>query len=92
MNSQVIEADVAFAQQDEIDCLERYIQRRLNGRVRNFHLLALANGLILHGNASTYHAKQLAQHSVMASTRLPILANEIDVESHFAAPAILVDA
>jgi hypothetical protein len=36
-------------------------------------------GLVLTGQASTYYAKQLAQHAVMEATALPILANEIDV-------------
>jgi hypothetical protein len=84
--------DVGFSQQDEIDRLEINVQRRLNGRVRGFRLLVYPHGLILQGRVSTYPAKQLAQHTVMASTRLPILANEIEVECNFAAPAILVDA
>ena len=38
------------------------------------------NGLILQGYAFTYYAKQLAQHAIMQATRLPILANDIEVE------------
>ena len=79
MNSQIIEADVAFAQQDEIDYLEMHVQRRLGGRVRDFRLFAHANGLILQGSTATFHAKQLAQHAIMEATRLPILANDIEV-------------
>jgi hypothetical protein len=37
------------------------------------------NGIILQGFASTYHAKQLAQHLVMEITNQPVLANEIEV-------------
>jgi hypothetical protein len=37
------------------------------------------DGLILQGDALTYYAKQLAQHAIMKETRLPILANEIEV-------------
>jgi hypothetical protein len=75
-----IEDDVDFASQDEIDNLEGNVRRRLNGRVRDFRLLFQANGLILQGYAFTYYAKQVAQHAIMQATRLPILANEIEVE------------
>jgi hypothetical protein len=34
---------------------------------------------ILQGRALRYYAKQLAQHSVMTATTLPIVANEIEV-------------
>jgi hypothetical protein len=33
----------------------------------------------LQGRASTYHAKQLAQHATMELVQLPILANDIEV-------------
>jgi len=33
----------------------------------------------LRGQVHTYYAKQLAQHAVMETTGLPILANEIEV-------------
>ena len=42
-------------------------------------LVVVDKGLILRGYAHTYYAKQLAQHWVMEATRLPILANEIEV-------------
>jgi hypothetical protein len=38
-----------------------------------------SNGVILQGNTGTYYAKQLAQHTIMEVTSLPILANEIEV-------------
>ena len=59
--------------------LEQHIQRCLCGRLRDFRLSLHAQGLVLNGQASTYHAKQLAQHEIMAQTRLPILANDIVV-------------
>lgn len=74
-----IEEDVDFGQQEVIDNLEGNVRRRLNGRVRDFRLLLQDNGLILQGFAFTYYAKQLAQHTIMQATRLPILANEIEV-------------
>ena len=65
----------------EINVMEERIQRRLSGRVRDFRLTALAGGLILQGHAPNYHAKQLAQHAVMETTPVPILANEIEVKA-----------
>lgn len=63
----------------ELDQLEAQAQARLSGRVRNFRLVACGHGLILTGQARTYYAKQLAQHTVMAATARPLLANEIQV-------------
>jgi hypothetical protein len=64
------------------DQLERLIERHLLGRVRvrGFRVLVHAQGLILQGWASTYYAKQLAQHVAMQASGLPILANEIEVQ------------
>ena len=79
MSSQVIAEDVGFIRQDEIDRLAIGVQRRANGRVRAFRLLAFPNGLILQGVVSTYYAKQLAQHAIMEASEVPIFANEIEV-------------
>lgn len=81
MNSQIVASDIGFGQQEEIDRIESHVRRRLDGRVCDFRLLVHPDGLILQGSALTYHAKQLAQHAVMAATRLRILANEIAVGS-----------
>ena len=59
--------------------LETHIKSRLGSRVRHVRVVCRNNGVILQGSAHTYYAKQLAQHSVMEITKLPILANEIDV-------------
>jgi hypothetical protein len=59
--------------------LETHIQCRLSGQIRELRLVVVDKGLILRGYAHTYYAKQLAQHWVMEATRLPILANEIEV-------------
>jgi hypothetical protein len=37
-------------------------------------------GVILRGRSRTFYEKQLAQHALMQITRLPILANEIEVD------------
>jgi hypothetical protein len=59
--------------------LEMQVQRRLGSRVRNLRITVRPNGLVLTGWASTYHAKQLAQHVAMELAPLPILANDIEV-------------
>jgi hypothetical protein len=59
--------------------LEAQVLRRLRGRLRDFHLIFEENGLILRGRSRTYYVKQLAQHTVMQATELPIVANEIEV-------------
>jgi hypothetical protein len=61
---------------------EALIQRHLLGRVRLrwFRVLVQEQGLVLQGCASTYYAKQLAQHAAMRVSGLPILANEIEVQ------------
>jgi hypothetical protein len=87
----ILEDSVGALEKAELEFLERNVQRRVNGRVRGFRLLALADGLILQGKASTYHAKQLAQHAIMEVTQLPILANEIEVESGFTTAAIAIE-
>ncbi len=59
--------------------LESTLQNRLSGRVRDLRLEIGDRGLVLRGRARTYHAKQLAQHGLMAETSLPLVANEIVV-------------
>ena len=60
---------------------EARVRSRLGGRVRDFHLVAVANGVILRGQARTYYVKQLAQHAVMEAATLTIVANQIEVLS-----------
>jgi hypothetical protein len=59
--------------------LEARVLRRLGGQVCDFEIVITDDGVYLRGRAQTYHAKQLAQHAVMAATAIPILANEIEV-------------
>ncbi len=59
--------------------LEVRLQGKLSGRIRDLQLLLQGCGIVLRGFARTYHAKQLAQHALMMETKLPILANEIEV-------------
>jgi hypothetical protein len=66
-------------QDDVLESLESLIQRRLGGRIRDFHVVARDRGIILQGRTATYHMKQLAQHAAMELCDLPILANDIEV-------------
>jgi hypothetical protein len=59
--------------------LAEIVLHRLSGRLLELCLVWQGGGLILRGRTSTYYAKQLAQHAVMAVTNVPILANEIEV-------------
>ncbi len=63
----------------EVDQIEAALERRLGGRVRGLRVLVGGGGLVLRGHASTYYAKQLAQHVVMEVSGMTILANEIEV-------------
>ena len=71
------EADVAVS--DEALCLESLVQRRLGARVRKLRVILRHDGVVLQGLASTYYAKQLAQHAAMDLGEWPIAANEIEV-------------
>jgi hypothetical protein len=63
----------------EATAIERHVRSQLSGQIRDFRVIQHDNGLILCGWTRTYYAKQLAQHAVMHSTDVPILANEIQV-------------
>lgn len=70
---------IELATFDRVAELELHIQCRLGRQVRDLRLIVVAQGVILRGFASTYYAKQLAQHAVMNAAGLPIAANEIQV-------------
>jgi hypothetical protein len=59
--------------------LESLLQCRLGNRVRDLRIQCFPAGLVIHGRAATYHAKQLAQHAAMELADVPILANDIEV-------------
>ena len=59
--------------------LERQIQSRLGTRVKDLRIEVRAGGLVIHGRAATYHAKQLAQHAAVELAGVPVLVNDIDV-------------
>jgi hypothetical protein len=66
--------------QAKIEQLEAMLQKQLRGMVWEFSIGLLDVGLILRGQASSYHGKQLAQHAVMKVMDMPIHANEIQVK------------
>lgn len=65
--------------QEWLDELEAHVQNRVGGRLMCFSLSTNGEGLVLHGCARTYYAKQLAQQAVTEATVLPIISNEIEV-------------
>jgi osmotically-inducible protein OsmY len=79
MNGQVPEQGFDLTTGDGVAELEVHVQCRLGGQLRNFRVVVTDRGVILRGQARTYYTKQLAQHAVMEVSRLPILANEIEV-------------
>ena len=79
MKGNAIQANIDVAPSETTTELEARVQVRFGARIRDFRLVLLENGLILRGRAKSFHVKQLAQHAVMQSAGLPILANEIEV-------------
>jgi len=59
--------------------IEAAIERRCGWDVRDLQVEIGDGLLILRGRATTYYAKQLAQHTAMAVTGLTVLANLIVV-------------
>lgn len=63
----------------DIQQIEERVQSRLLGRIRSLRLQLRDTGLVLEGQAASYHAKQIAQHAVMQISEIPIVANDIEV-------------
>lgn len=53
------------------------VSAMLGRRVRGLRIEVRDGGLVLCGRANSYHAKQLAEHAVLAVSELPLLVNEI---------------
>jgi CheY-like chemotaxis protein len=62
--------------------LDSLVCALLGRRVVGLRVEVRDGGLVLHGRAASYHAKQLAQHAAMAVTDLPLIANKIEVVCH----------
>jgi hypothetical protein len=63
----------------EIDRLAAETGQKLRGRLSGLRIELRGGGVVLHGTASSFYAKQLALHAVMTGTRLPVVRNEIRV-------------
>ena len=72
-------ADLESPRRAEINAVELRVRDILRGRVRDLHLEACDEGVILQGYAKSYYLKQVAQHVVMKAVHLPILRNDIVV-------------
>lgn len=66
-------------QRVQLEALEAELQKRLGNRICNLEVRVDDGQLVLFGQATTYHAKQLAQHLVMVLTQMVIRANKIEV-------------
>jgi hypothetical protein len=74
-------ATTTVAMTCEIAEIEAQLRGRLRGRVTELRVVIRDAGLVLRGSSRTYHAKQLAQHGLMQATTVPLVANEIEVDS-----------
>ena len=64
---------------DILQDVEIRIRFEFSGRIHNFHIKRLYDGLALQGQTKTYYSKQEVQHAVMEATKIPIRANNIVV-------------
>jgi hypothetical protein len=64
---------------DELARIAGQVQRELGNRVLDFRIVVDETGLILRGRTATFYVKQMVQHVVMRAGRLPVAANEIEV-------------
>ena len=55
------------------------IESRLPGRIRQLSVYVAENAIVLSGCCSTYHTKQVAQHTAMGVLEYERLINNIDV-------------
>jgi hypothetical protein len=60
--------------------LEHRIRARTGGRLRNLQIELRPERVVLHGTASTFHVKQLAQHGVRDVLPHVSLVNAITVD------------
>jgi hypothetical protein len=66
--------------------LEHQVRNRTGRRVRNLVIEMRPERVVLHGQASTYYVKQLAQHGVRDILPQICLENSISVENAFGGP------
>ncbi len=73
------EFGLARPSREELERIEREVQRQLSLRVHQLRVHANDRGLVLSGRTRTYYGKQLAQQAVGEFSRVPISANNIVV-------------
>lgn len=66
--------------QSDVRSLEDWMRQRLRGRIAGLRLGLREDGVVLTGRTTSYYAKQIAQHTLLNATSLPLLANEIEVD------------
>jgi hypothetical protein len=71
---------IGISTDDELSDLESNLRIRLNGRIRQLRLTRRGHGLVIHGQAQTYYAKQMAQVELMETFHITVLANDIEVD------------
>jgi hypothetical protein len=59
--------------------VEAHLRKRLGGNVRELRVFLHGGAVTLRGEASSYYAKQVAQHVIMKEMKLRVQANEIQV-------------
>ncbi len=66
--------------QDLTTCVERVIQSRTSGAIRDLQVSLTNEGqVVLSGRTTTYYAKQLASHAAMNAAKDIAISNEIEV-------------
>ncbi len=63
-----------------VEQIESVVRDRLAGWVRDFQVVVRDHGIVLKGITHSYYAKQLVQHASLTVSRLPLRANEIQVQ------------
>ena len=64
---------------DDLQELESYIRRRYRGLLLDLQLEVVGTCVVLHGRATSFYGKQMAQQEVLNHGGLSILANRIAV-------------
>ncbi|MBX6311944.1 MAG: BON domain-containing protein [Isosphaeraceae bacterium] len=67
--------------QELADSLERLIQSRTHGRVRDLRVVLEGQKVVIRGRVSSYYMKQLAQHGALDALGGQRLINEIQVRT-----------
>jgi hypothetical protein len=79
MSSNVVGNRIDPAARDVLDGLENHVQCCMGREINELHIECRDGGLVLHGYASNYHARQQTEDLVTECSELPIQANEIEV-------------